>query len=130
MLRLAGAFLIGIALAGIELTDPVGGDPDRQHPVHPDPGRPEFVGQHLHHAGEGWEQPIGDGEFGERHTHRGGQHEDDGALGPGEGTGGTAVAFTAQICRQNPGQPDGTEEDALERGPPGFVRCGRDGPCW
>jgi hypothetical protein len=40
MLRQAGAHLMGMAAQGIEFTDPVGGDPDRQHPVDRIPAGP------------------------------------------------------------------------------------------
>ena len=39
MRGLAGTLLIGIAAKRVELTDPVGGDPDGKDPVEPDSGR-------------------------------------------------------------------------------------------
>jgi hypothetical protein len=63
-----------------------------------------------------------------------GQHQEDGATRPGEGTGPAAVlafavlAAAVQVRRQGPGQPDGTEKDALERGPPRVVPGFGDGP--
>jgi drug/metabolite transporter (DMT)-like permease len=78
----AGAHLVRVSLQRVEFPDPVGGDPDRQQPVDPDAGRAEFPGQRLDHPGQTREQPVGDGQFRERHPYRRGQHEDDRAACP------------------------------------------------